>query len=215
MTQIGTQISKEAQSEGLSTDAVFETLSSRRRRYTLHYLTHTGGETAIRALSEQLAAWENGVTRETVTPKQRKRVYTALHQTHLPKMAKLGIIEYDRDRGTLTLASNTDEFDIYLDIVPSNDLPWSEVYLALGAVLTALSVVAVVGIPPFASLSGSVYAVGTASLFVLLGLYQTVRERRLLIGTTKITTGPCPPPAEAVDIAYDDETDIEAFPPQP
>ncbi|WP_075937349.1 DUF7344 domain-containing protein [Halosegnis longus] len=214
MTQVGAQISEDVQRDELTTDAVFETLSSRRRRYALHYLTHTGGETTTRALSEQIAAWENGIEREAVVPKQRKRVYTALHQTHLPKMAKLGVVEYDRNRGTISLTRTTDEFDIYLDVVPSNDLPWSEVYLGVGAVLLALSVVAAVGVPPFGMLPGFAYAIGTAMLLALLGLYNTVRDRRLLIGTTKVTTGPCPPPAEAIGLSYEDTEQIEAFTPQ-
>lgn len=214
MTQVGAQISEDVQREELTTDAVFETLSSHRRRYALHYLTHTGGETTTRALSEQIAAWENGIAREAVTPKQRKRVYTGLHQTHLPKMAQLGVVKYDQNRGTVSLSRTTDEFDIYMDVVPSNDLPWSEVYLGVGAVLLALSVVAAVGIPPFGALPGFAYAIGTAALVVMLGLYNTVRDRRLLIGTTKVTTGPCPPPAEAVGLSYDDGEKIEAFPPR-
>ncbi|MFC7176179.1 DUF7344 domain-containing protein [Halosegnis marinus] len=122
-------------------------MSSRRRRYALHYLTQRAESVTIRDLSEQIAAWENNVERSAVTPKERKRVYTALHQTHLPKMDRLGVVVYDNDRGTVTLTDSVREFDIYLDVVPSDDLPWSQFYLALGGVLTALVAVAALGIP--------------------------------------------------------------------
>src|SRR6056297_2116585 len=69
----------------ITTDDLFKTLSNRRRRYVLHYLKqHAGtGAVPIRTLSEHIAGWENGVDVATVNSKQRKRIYTALHQTHL------------------------------------------------------------------------------------------------------------------------------------
>ena len=130
----GTQVSVErgaapetgaVSDETLSAETIFETLSSRRRRYALHYLTQVGDAVTIRELSEQLAAWENGVDCDAVTPKQRKRVYTALHQTHLPKMDRLGVVDYNNDRGTVTLTDHIEEFDIYLDVVASDALPRS------------------------------------------------------------------------------------------
>lgn len=169
---------------GLSTETVFETLSSRRRRYALHYLTQKGEPVTIRDLSEQIAAWENDVERPAVTPKERKRVYTALHQTHLPKMDRLGVVVYDKDRGTISLTEHVQEFDIYLDVVPSDDLPWSQFYLALGGVLTALVAVAALGIPPFAYAGGFAYALFVALAFTAVGGYHAVRDRRTLVGKT-------------------------------
>ncbi|MFC7234526.1 DUF7344 domain-containing protein [Halosegnis marinus] len=137
----------------------------------------------IRDLSEQIAAWENNVERSAVTPKERKRVYTALHQTHLPKMDRLGVVVYDNDRGTVTLTDSVREFDIYLDVVPSDDLPWSQFYLALGGVLTALVAVAALGIPPFAYFDGFAYALFVALTFTAVGGYHALRDRRTLVGT--------------------------------
>jgi uncharacterized membrane protein len=122
--------------DGISVETIFETLSSRRRRFVLHYLKQVDGQVTIRELSEVVTAWENHIDRDEVTPKQRKRVYTGLHQTHLPKMDRLGIVEYDTNRGTVSLTDHVSEFDIYLDVVPKDDIPWSEFYLALGSVLT-------------------------------------------------------------------------------
>ncbi|QAU14043.1 hypothetical protein EKH57_15770 [Halorubrum sp. BOL3-1] len=168
----------------LSREAVFEMLSSRRRRYTLHYLFQRGELVTIRELSEQLAAWENHIDRQAVTPKQRKRVYTALHQTHLPRMDRFGVVEFDRDRGTIAMTDHVAEFDIYLDVVPQDDIPWSQFYLALGAVLLALVVAAMVEVPPFSYVGGFGYALFVAATLTIAGCVHTLRERRTLVGTT-------------------------------
>ncbi|WP_436901361.1 DUF7344 domain-containing protein [Halovenus halobia] len=165
---------------------MFQTLGSRRRRYTLHYLRLQDRPVPIRELSEQLSAWELGKELDTVTPKERKRLYTALHQTHLPKMDRLDIVEYDRNRGIVSLTDHIGQFDIYLDIVPHNDLPWSQFYLALGAVLTTTVIVAALGIAPFTTLSGFGYALAVAGLFTLVSAYHVVRDRRLLLGSPDV-----------------------------
>lgn len=186
----------------LSTDTVFKTLGNRRRRYTLHYLRRKDTPVPIRELSEQLAAWEHGKERVAVTPKERKRLYTALHQTHLPNMDSLGVVEYDRNRGVVSLTEHTEEFDIYLDVVPRRDLPWSQFYLALGAVLSALVTIAMLGIAPFDALGGFVYALGVCAVLVVTAAYHTLRDRRLLLGSTEL-----PPDALAPlpDGAADDD----------
>jgi hypothetical protein len=209
----GTQVSverdsapdTEAVSDGkLSAETIFETLSSRRRRYALHYLTQVGDAVTIRELSEQLAAWENGIECAAVTPKQRKRVYTALHQTHLPKMDRLGVVSYDNDRGTVALRDHVEEFDIYLDVVTSEDLPWSQFYLALGGVLTALVGIAALGVPPFSVVGGFGYAVFVALAFTAVAVVHTLRDRRTLVGTADTPPEVCPPPKEATESWNDD-----------
>lgn len=86
-----------------SEDEVFDVLRASRRRAALRYLDAHGGEATIETLAEHVAAVENGVDPDSVTPKQRKRAYIALYQNHLPKMAKYGVIEYDRERGLARL----------------------------------------------------------------------------------------------------------------
>lgn len=186
-----------AETEPLSTDAVFETLSSRRRRYTLHYLKQRSEPVTVRELSEQVAAWENGIDRASVTPRLRKRVYTALHQTHLPKMSKLEVIEYDHDRGIVAMSGHMRQLDIYLDVVASDDLPWSQFYLGLGAVLTALVTIAALGIAPFGSVPGFGYALFVSLSFVAASAYHTLRDRHSLLGGRHIPVEEIVPPQES------------------
>lgn len=47
----------------LTTDEVFEILSNHRRRYALNHLERNGERTSLGELSENVAAWENGIER--------------------------------------------------------------------------------------------------------------------------------------------------------
>jgi len=134
-----TQLLADSKSEqGLSeqTDQVFEILSNLRRRQVLRYLRIHRNESPIllRALAEQIAAWENDESIASVTYKQRKRVYTSLYQSHLPRLHKYGFVEYDANRGTIELTPEGEELDIYLGIVPNEGGSWNEIYLGLSAV---------------------------------------------------------------------------------
>jgi DNA-binding transcriptional ArsR family regulator len=179
----------------LTTEAIFETLSNRRRRYALHYLGQVAEPVTIRDLSEQVAAWEHHVDCSAVTPKLRKRVYTAFHQTHLPKMHREGIVDFDTDRGTVRLTAAIDQFDIYLDVVPADAIPWSQYYLAIGAAFTALATVGAVGLWPFSAVDGFVYALVTALAVAVLGASHTLRDREILVGAPS-PSGEITPPKE-------------------
>lgn len=168
----------------ITTDDLFKTLSNRRRRYVLHYLKqHVGkGDIPIRTLAEQVAAWENGVTSGSVNSKQRKRVYTALHQTHLPRMDRMGIIDYDANRGTVAMATSLEPFDIYFELKRADDMPWSHVYLGVGGVAMALMSGVWLSLWPFDVVPAVVYASLFAALFVVIGGYHTIQDRRNVLG---------------------------------
>jgi hypothetical protein len=175
---------RESEPQTISQETIFETLSNRRRRYVIHYLKQFEGAVPVRELSEQIAAWENGIDRSAVTPRERKRVYTALHQTHLPKMNDVGVVVYDRDRKVVTLTDEVEAFDIYLELVPDDHLNWGEVYLALAGVSAALVVVAALGIFPFTLLPGIGYAaLVTVAVLVVSALHVHTRRRTRLGGS--------------------------------
>lgn len=82
---------------------IFEVLRASRRREVLRYLDAHDGEGTVGTLAEHLAAEENGTEPSLVTSPQRKRTYVALYQIHLPKLDDLGVVDYERDRGTVRL----------------------------------------------------------------------------------------------------------------
>lgn len=169
--------------ESVSQDVAFEMLSCKRRRDVLHYLRQHGGAAELRPLSRQIAAWENDKPVEAVSYKERARVYTALRQGHLPKMDSCDVIEYDADRGTVALTERGTDLDVYLDVVPHDDISWSTYYAGLGGFSIAFAVFALVGVFPFDHLpaGGSTLIVG----LLILGSAVAHRfyERRMRVGS--------------------------------
>lgn len=105
----------------LPRDEIFEILRASRRREVLLYLDAHGGEATIGTLAEHVAARENDVDRSDLTTSQRKRVYVGLYQMHLPKMDGIGVIEWDKDRGTVRLLDASRWPLAYLHFDPEAD----------------------------------------------------------------------------------------------
>ena len=167
---------------GPSRDEVFTALSNGRRRNVIKYLKTNGSESRVRDIAEQLAAWENGVEVPAVTYKERKRVYTALHQSHLPKLADGGFIEYESDRGLVSLTEESRRLEVYLEVVSENEILWSEYYVGLAVVCGLLATAAWAGTVPFASVSGYAYAVLFAVLFGVSGVAHRTSTKRNRLG---------------------------------
>lgn len=85
-------------------DEAFEVLSASRRRAVIRYMLEHGDRDkfSVSELSEALAAWENGKEVAALTGTERKRVYTALYQVHLPRLDVARVIDYDQKRGSAT-----------------------------------------------------------------------------------------------------------------
>ncbi|AUX08780.1 hypothetical protein AArcSl_1146 [Halalkaliarchaeum desulfuricum] len=163
----------------LSLDATFATLSNRRRRDVLRYLKGNPGESSVRTLTERIAAWENDVDPSEVSYRQRKRVYTSLHQTHLPKLADGGFIEYEPHRGRVALTPAAAELDVYLETVGKHELPWSEYYLGLGAVSLAATVALALGVLPAGIITGTTLSAVVGLVLFVSALVHVVSSRRM------------------------------------
>lgn len=162
-----------------STDDVFSVLSNHRRRHTIRYLTRNGdGPVQIRDLAAHVAACENDVAVQEVTYKERKRVYTSLHQLHLGKMDDLGIVRYDRDRGVVEPTDETDRYEAHLTAVTDDGTRWSEVSLAAAVSCVAAVAAAWTGIVPFVSGAGFAVALLVASVFSIVSAAHFVDARR-------------------------------------
>lgn len=111
----------EQSSEALTKADVFELLSAERRQQVLLYLDGHGGTATIGELADELAALECDCPTSRVTSQQRKRVYVALYQSHLPKLAAGGAIEYDVDRGTIEFAAGAQRLLEYLHFENDED----------------------------------------------------------------------------------------------
>ena len=168
--------------DSVSHDAVFNALSNERRRYTLHYLNSVDYPVSVGELAEQIAAWENSVSRNRVTAAQRKRVYTALQQFHLDKMVDAELVRYERRDGMVELAFDSDSIDIYLDIVESDNIPWSTYYTGLSVLSAGFVLCSVVGIPPFPLLDNVVSLVVVVGVFVLSSICHLYLDSKYRLG---------------------------------
>ena len=95
-------------------DQVFGVLQNRRRRDVLRHLAEESEGSRLGTLAERIAARECGKDVSQIDSQERKRVYVALYQCHLPKMADVGAITYDKARGTVECGPNFDLFQRYL-----------------------------------------------------------------------------------------------------
>ncbi|WP_135364030.1 DUF7344 domain-containing protein [Halosimplex halophilum] len=115
----------------LPLDHVFEILKNERRRTVLHYLQEHGGTVSLGELAEHVAAVENGTTVAQVTSNERKCVYVGLYQCHLPKMDDMDIVEFNQNRGRISLGPNAVQLYEYLEESDGADRPWPLYYGSL------------------------------------------------------------------------------------
>lgn len=183
----GSDVSTDEREEdrgGPDREQIFEVLSNERRRHTLQYLERYGNRTIeLRELVTHVAARENDTAVERLNSAQRKRVYTALRQTHLPKLDNYDLIEYDSRRGELELTDHAREAQMHLEYVPANDIPWCYYYLGLTAILSGIAALAWLSVFPFAGLSGMAIVAVALAAFGLSAACHALQTRRNTIGT--------------------------------
>lgn len=102
--------------DGLPLETVFDILRNERRQRVLGYVLVADEDVvSIGDLAEHVAAIENDVSVTALASQQRKRVYVALYQCHLPKMADAAVVAFDKDRGTIRPGENIDQLSPYLE----------------------------------------------------------------------------------------------------
>lgn len=174
---------------GLSKGEIFDVLQNERRRYVLQYLRRHGGPVDLGDLATQVAAWEYDVPTDQISGTQRKRVYTTLQQTHLPRLHEAGIVDYDRDVGIIETTKHTEDLTVYLEIVPGSEFPWREYYLSLGAVSLAIVVILWVGVYPFTVLPDLVWATLIAVVLTISAGYHTLAGREITLEEYDLVKG--------------------------
>lgn len=158
---------------------IFKVLSNDRRRCTIHYLKQHENETVpLRDIVDYVTAWENDVPVNQLDSYTRKSVYTALRQSHLPMLDDAGVIEYDQLRGEAQLAEAAREVKMYLDYVPSSDIPWHQYYLGLSFIFAALTGFRWAGLFPFGGLSWSTLVIFVIVLLVVSAIVQSLNVRK-------------------------------------
>jgi DNA-binding transcriptional ArsR family regulator len=153
-------------------DELFKLLGNERRRHAVEILRRRDEAITLDALATRVAAAENDVAVGEVTGRQRKRVYTSLQQTHLPRLDEAGAVTFDKEAGTIAPSRTLTEVSLHLDVVSPSGVPESLGYLA-GAVCSLLLAVAVLlGVPPVSAVPPLGWAAFVLGAFVVAALLR-------------------------------------------
>ena len=173
-----------ARSRAFSEQEVYDAVKNLRRRYVLYYLNRKHRPVELGTLAEQIAAWENNIDVETVTPEQRKSVYSALYQTHLPKLENIGIVTYDRESKRVSFTDGAQNFELYLATDSQTTIPWHKLYVFLSGVGAVLVVLGWLGLVSVSGFQLTVFVVGLFGLTALAHFYDRHCWQRRFQGAT-------------------------------
>lgn len=85
-------------------DALYRSLASSERRRVLYVLLERQ-HASVDELADVLSGWKATTEGGVVGAETRRRLYTALHHTHLPQLSEAGVVTYDAGDRTVSLAS--------------------------------------------------------------------------------------------------------------
>jgi len=167
----------------VSEDELFDVLANQRRRFAVHLLKREEKDRVeIGDMAEQIAAWENGIDTAEITGNERKRVYTALQQSHLPKMDDAGVVDFDKDRGTIEPTPALTDVDLYMDVVEGKEIPWSTYYLGLSGVAVALTGAVWLGAWPFVLLPDMAWTLAIVVAFAFSAITHKYYTAEMKVG---------------------------------
>lgn len=167
----------------LSREAVFDILQNRRRRYALHYLKQQQASVSTRELAEQVASWEYDTVVSKLASEECHRVYVAMTQTHLPKMAEADIVSVDEEGGTVGLTEQAANLDVYLEIVPEDDIDWPQFYAGVALLNAGLLLVATLNFPVVSRAPNDLWMFAVTVVFLLAALVHNWFYRKSRLGT--------------------------------
>lgn len=173
---------EEETEETLSKDTIFELLKNQRRRDALAYLKANDGEATLSDMAEFIAAKENDITVQELSSSQRKRVYIGLYQCHLPKMASAGVIDFEKNRGDITIRPLAEQLEPFLngdvEAESSSGIEHGSRVNLLVATAVSLGVIAgLAGAPLFTLVPDAGWAVISTAVLMGLTAFEAVRQR--------------------------------------
>lgn len=126
----------------VSKDEIYDILSNQRRRIALRYLIEQEGGCSVAEIVDIVATREAAKLDVDRTDNLDASVYSALVQSHLPRMADYGFVEYDPEGRHVTLTDEARAIEPYLERPDRLAVRWSLLYMALavfGAVLLGVT----------------------------------------------------------------------------
>lgn len=148
---------------------IHDILRNDRRRAVIEFLSKHGDHATIRDLSEHIAAVESD---ENPPPRNiRQSVYVSLHQTHLPKLEGLGVVDYDTDSKNVELRDQATHVEAYMGLDDEED-PFALVYTLLGALGVLIALIALGGAGSIAGINLGTWVLPLFAAVAILGAYQ-------------------------------------------
>jgi hypothetical protein len=158
---------------------IHDVLRNDRRRLALEALRERGGQATVRELSEQIASQETG---EAPPPRDtRQSVYVSLHQTHLPKLDTLSIVEYKPDEKDVTLTERIQAVEVYMEVVPEYGLSWGEFYFGLALLGLLTAVAAVLDVPGVSRIGLTLVVIGFFGIQLVAAAYHVYSQQDRVI----------------------------------
>lgn len=163
-------------------DDIFDILRNRRRRYVLQYLGEQEGVVRLSQLAEALADWEKDDDATYITHRDRKRAYVSLYQTHLPKLDRAGVVEYNQPRGTVERGPDYPYVQRYLDQPHKGTMLWDRLYVLCGAMVAGLLALNGTTAFPFVPVPESAWFVLVFAVFGAVWVAHSLAEREEEVG---------------------------------
>lgn len=172
----------------LTRDELFEVLGNDRRRCILQVLLSRDETVSVDELVTEIASWENDKGADDVTSDERKRVYTALQQTHLPALEQKGILAYDREESLVEPDASLTDINVYLRVVDTRAVPYSVLYLLLSVVGAAVLGASIAGVSELSVVSQTVLTTAIVGCFGALSLAHLISTRRRLLNPASLVS---------------------------
>lgn len=158
----------------LDESEVFHILGNDRRREIINRVAGRPN-VMVSELAEEIAEREE--ESEQASENLYKSVYVSLQQTHLPKLAKEDIIEYDQESNTVKPGPRLEEVQVYV----GEDGPWIRAArvapLVVSLVGLAVVLASMYGLVIISALSPQIWAIVFLLLIAGISAIRTVQER--------------------------------------
>lgn len=93
-----------------------EIFAHRRRRYALRGLRMHENPMTLADSADEVAIRENESLITEISA-EVKRVYLSLNHTHIPKLAKAKLVQYDQERDSVALSERVEDIEQYRELL--------------------------------------------------------------------------------------------------
>ena len=154
---------------------IHDLLRNERRQQVIQYMQRTVGSATLRELAEEIAEAETG---ESPPPRNiRDSVYNSLHQTHLPKLDRRDVVDYDSDRKTVDLQEDARAVRVYMGVVTDYGVTWDEFYRLLGTIALIVVLASLIDAPLVSAIDPVLWTSLFLLAFTVAMAYQLWRQR--------------------------------------